>query len=282
MGICCASACTVPPFTLFGEPLSGHERLSGRQCEEWHLYRPRSNALLVGPSAILGPVVQHLVDLIAWIEPHAILLALLLPPLIRVVGHWLPEELFMVTMGVLAARSPSAGAAATILGSVLLSHFVTDQIVFLGGRWLRPRLNRFPRIEARLASVTDRLAYSPGALLGLVPARVLPLGRGAWLAACGVVRVPWVRFAAVDLAALGAHLAVWSGLGWWLAGDLGRLAASVDAGRVAGLWLAAGLITVVTATVLWRSRRAWQPRTIRTVQRTGRTLGRFGRDSNTS
>ena len=223
---------------------------------------------------------QHLVDLIAWIEPHAILLALLLPPVIRVVGHWIPEELFMVTMGVLAARSPSSGTAATILGAVLLSHFVTDQIVYLCGRWLRPRLERFPRITARLASVTNRLTHSPGALLGLVPARVLPLGRGAWLAACGVVRIPWLRFAAVDLAALGVHIAVWSGLGWWFAGDLGRLAASVDAGRVAGLWLAAGLITVITATVLWRSREAWQPRTIRTVRRAGHSFRRFGRNQN--
>jgi membrane protein DedA with SNARE-associated domain len=226
--------------------------------------------------------VQHLVDLIAWIEPHAILLALVLPPVIRVVGHWLPEELFMVIMGVLAARSPSGGTAAIILGSVILSHFATDQIVYLAGLWLRPRLERFPKVEARLASVTDRLTNSPVALLGLVPARVLPLGRGAWLAACGVVRIPWIRFAAVDFAALVIHLGVWSGLGWWLAGDLGRLAASVDTGRVAGLWLAAGLITAITATILWRSREAWQPLTIRTVRRAGRSFRWFGRNSNPS
>jgi membrane protein DedA with SNARE-associated domain len=226
--------------------------------------------------------VQHLVDLIAWIEPHAILLAILLPPLIRVVGHWIPEELFMVTIGVLAARSPTASTAATILGAVLLSHFVTDQIVYLGGRWLRPRLGRFPRVEARLASVTERLADSPGALLGLVPARVLPLGRGAWLAASGVVRVPWARFASIDLAALIVHTGVWSGLGWWFAGDLGGLAASADTGRVAGLWLAAALITAFTALILWRSREAWQPRTIRTVRRAGRSFKRFGRDADSS
>ena len=225
---------------------------------------------------------QPLVDLIAWIEPHAILLALLLPPLIRVVGHWIPEELFMVTVGVLAARSPSGATATSILGAVLVSHFLTDQIVYLGGRWLRPRLERFPRIKARLATVTGRLTNSPAALLGFVPARVLPLGRGAWLAACGVVRIPWVRFAAVDLAALVLHLAVWSGLGWWLAGDLGRLAASVDAGRIAGLWLAAGLVTAITGVILWRSREAWQPRTVRTVRRAGRSLSWFGRNSNSS
>jgi len=223
--------------------------------------------------------VQHLVDLLTWIEPHAILLALALPPVIRVVGHWIPEELFMVSMGVLAARSPTAGTAGLILGAVILSHFVTDQAVYLGGRWLRPRLGRFPRIEARLASITGRFAETPGALLGLVPARVLPLGRGAWLAACGVVRVPWIRFASVDLAALVVHLAVWSGLGWWFAGDLGRLAASTDAGRVAGVWLAVALITVITTVILWRSRQAWQPRTVRTVRCAGRSLRWFGRDS---
>ena len=219
----------------------------------------------------------NLPDLISWIEPHAILLALVLPPLIRVVGHWIPEELFMVTMGVLAARSPTAGTAALILGAVVLSQFVTDQVVYLGGRWLRPRLGRFPRIEARLASVTNRLTETPGAILGLVPARVLPLGRGAWLAACGVVRVGWMRFAAIDLAALIVHLVVWSGLGWWLAGDLGRLAASADAGRVAGVWLAAALLTVISTVVLWRSRQSWQPRTVRTVRRAGRSLRWFGR-----
>ena len=219
---------------------------------------------------------QHLVDLIAWIEPHAILLAFALPPLIRVVGHWIPEELFMVTLGVLAAGNPSAGGAAAILGAALVSHFVTDQIVYVAGRWLRPRLERFPRIETRLASVTDRLEHSPSALLGLVPARILPLGRGAWLAACGVVRIPWVRFASVDLAALVVHVAVWSGLGWWLAGDLSRLATSADAGKVAGVWLAVALVSAITAVILWRSREVWQPRTIRTVRRAGRSFRWFG------
>jgi membrane protein DedA with SNARE-associated domain len=206
----------------------------------------------------------------------------LLPPLIRVVGHWIPEELFMVTIGVLAARSPSGPTTFTIFGAVLLSHFMTDQAVFLGGRWLRPRLDRFPRIEARLTAVTSRLRTSPGALLGLVPARVLPLGRGAWLAACGVVRIPWVRFAAVDLVALFLHVGVWSGLGWWLAGDLERLAASLDAGKLAGMWLAAGLLTVITATILWRSREVWQPRTVRTMRRAGRSVRRLGRNSKSS
>jgi len=215
-------------------------------------------------------VVHHLAELVAWIEPHAVLLALALPPVIRLVGHWLPEEPFMIAMGVLAARSDSPRTAVAILGAVVLSHFVTDQAVYLGGRWLRPRLGRFPRIERRLQAVTGRLAKSRGALLGFIPARVLPLGRGAWLAGCGVVQVPWPRFVAVDLAALILHLAVWSGLGWWLAGDLQRLAFSADLAKIAGIWLAVALIAAISAVIFWRRRDAWQQGAARAMRRTGR------------
>ena len=222
-------------------------------------------------------MLEQIADLIAWLEPHAVILALALPPVIRVVGHWIPEELFMVAVGALAARSHSSRTAALILGAVVVSHFVTDQVVYLGGRWLRPRLGRFPRIEARVRTITARLADSPGALLGLVPARVLPLGRGAWLAACGVVRIPWPRFAAVDLAALFVHLSVWSGLGWWFAGDMEQLATSVESTRVAGAWMAAALITATMVVILWRSRQSWQPRTTHAVRRAGRAVRSFGR-----
>ncbi|MFV2073540.1 MAG: DedA family protein [Thermoanaerobaculales bacterium] len=222
-------------------------------------------------------MLHHLADLVARIEPHAVLLALALPPVIRLVGHWLPEELFMIAMGVLAARSDSPQTATMILGAVVLSHFVTDQGVYLGGRWLRPRLGRFPRIERRLQAVTGRLAESRGALLSFIPARVLPLGRGAWLAACGVVRVPWPRFVAVDLAALVLHLAVWSGLGWWLAGDLQRLTFSADLAKLTAVWLAVALIAAITAVIFWRRRDLWQAgaeRVMRRVDRTERQAGR--------
>lgn len=217
-------------------------------------------------------MVHHLADLIAWLEPHALLLALALPPVIRIVGHWIPEELFMVAMGVLAARNESSQGATLILGAVLLSHFVTDQAVYVAGMWLRPRLDRFPRFQSRLTQITARLEESPSALLGLVPARVLPLGRGAWLAACGVVKIRWPRFAAVDLAALVAHLALWSGLGWWLADDLGRLEQSAQTAKMVGAWLAAALIFGVTAWLVWSHREDRLARAIEAVRRTGRTL----------
>jgi membrane protein DedA with SNARE-associated domain len=117
--------------------------------------------------------------------------------------------------------------------------------------------------------VTGRLADAPGALLGLIPARVLPLGRGAWLAACGVVRVPWRRFAAVDLAALVLHVAVWSGLGWWLSSDLGLLAESAANGKLLGAWLALALLLAVAGVMAWRARASWQTAALRMIRRAG-------------
>jgi membrane protein DedA with SNARE-associated domain len=220
-------------------------------------------------------VEQQLADVLLWLEPRAFLLALALPPMIRMVGHCLPEELFMIAMGVLAARSDSPQYAATLLGLVLASHFVTDQAVYLGGCWLRPRLGRFPRIEKRLALATRRLEASPGALFSLIPARVFPLGRAAWLAGCGVVGVRWPRFAAVDLLALLVHIATWSGLGWWLAGDLGRLVFSAEVGRTAAVWLAVSLVLSVVAVVAWRRWSRWQPTNAMAVRWAADTLRRW-------
>ncbi len=232
----------------------------------------RVNTICDIGSGIIPSVIDHLPDLLAWLEPRALLLAIALPPIIRIVGHWLPEEVFMVAIGVLAARSGSPQAAVLLLSAVVVSHFLTDQAVFLVGRWLRPRLSRFPRVEARLGMVTSRLESSPAALFGFIPARVLPLGRGAWLAGCGVVDIPWSRFAAVDVMALLVHLATWSGLGWWLANDLGRLALSAQVGKVAGLWLAVALLAAIGGLVVWRTRPVWQPVSVRAVRRAGRTL----------
>ena len=200
-----------------------------------------------------------LTELLSWLEPRAVLLALTLPPVIRLVGHLIPEELFMVALGVLAVRSGSPVEAVVLLAAVGCSHLVTDQVVYLGGRWLRPRLERFPRIAARLTVVTRRLEDSPAALLGLIPARVLPLGRGAWLAGAGVVATPWPRFLLVDLLALVCHVAVWCGLGLWLAEDLGRLLLSAEVGREVGWWVAVVVVSVVGGVLVWRWRSMLQP-----------------------
>lgn len=213
-----------------------------------------------------------LAEVLAWLEPRALLLAIVLPPVIRLVGHLLPEEVFMVSMGVLAARNGSLQEASVLLLAVVLSQFLTDQAVFLGGRWLRPRLDRFPRIRGRLSIVTDRLTSSPLALVWFVPAWVFPFARGAWLAGCGVVGIAWRRFIAIDLVALSVHLVTWSGLGWWLAGDLARLESTTHAGKVTATWVVVIIASIMLTWFAWRHRRAWQPRTVRVARRVGRTL----------
>lgn len=217
---------------------------------------------------------HQLVDLLAWLDPRALLLALALPPVIRVVGHWIPEELFMIAMGVLAARRGSPAEAATLLAAVLASHLVADNVVYLAGCWLRTRLDRFPRFAPHLRRVASRLEERPLALLGVIPGRVLPIGRGAWLAGCGVAGVRWARFAVVDLAALMCHLGLWSGMGWWIAGDLRRVEVSAEVGRLAVLWSVVAVMAAVGALAMWRRRPQWQPATVSAVRRALRPFSR--------
>jgi len=210
---------------------------------------------------------------ISVIQSNAVWLVLVAPVIIRIVGHWLPEEVYMMAVGVLAARAGSPREAALLLGAAFTGHLVTDQVVYLGGVWLRPRLARFPRIAVRLEAITDRLERSRGALMAFIPGRVLPLGRGGWLAACGLSGIRWPRFFAVDLVALITHVSLWCGLGWWMAQDLGRLQGQADLIRVLTIWTVTALAIVVLAVLFWRRRTAWGSRLQRVMARMGWAAG---------
>jgi len=175
----------------------------------------------------------------------------------------------MMAVGFLAAGAGSPREAALLLGAAFAGHLVTDQVVYAGGVWLRPRLARFPRIARRLEQVTGRLEQSRAALIAFIPGRVLPLGRGAWLAACGISGVRWPRFLAVDVVALVAHVSLWCGLGWWMAQDLGRLQGRADLIRVLTVWTVAALLGGILVVVFWKHRASWAPRVQRAMARMG-------------
>ena len=182
------------------------------------------------------------------LQAHAILLALVLPPAIRLVGHWLPEEPLMVAMGMLAARG-TAGHAVLLFSALWASHAATDYAVFSFGRFMATRMDRWPRIARRIQPVSERVAQSRWSLAALIPARVLPLGRGVWLLGYGMAGVPGARFVAADAAAVAVFLLVWCGLGWWIGPPVVSL---LSAAKPAALWLLAAAASGVAAVLLWK------------------------------
>ncbi len=189
--------------------------------------------------------------LLQALHAHAILLALVLPVAIRLAGHWLPEEPLMVAMGVLAAHGPPERAAA-IFAALWASHAGTDYGVFAFGRALATRMDRFPRLARRVRPVADRIAGSRWSLAALIPVRVFPLGRGAWLMGYGLAGVPRWRFAAVDALAVTVFLLVWCGLGWWFGPHVGAL---LSVAKPAALWLLLAAVASIFAVFLWRRLR---------------------------
>lgn len=186
--------------------------------------------------------------LLQILQTHALLLAALLGPAVRVAGHWLPEEPLMIAMGALASHS-SRPEAALLLCLLWASHAVTDYAVYLIGRRIAPHLARWPKAERRVMAVVDRIGTSPWALAALVPIRVLPLGRGAWLAGFGVAGVRRTSFAVADAVAVAAHVLVWCGLGWWLGS---QAAVAVSVAWPATLWIMVAACSATAGVVVWR------------------------------
>jgi membrane protein DedA with SNARE-associated domain len=172
-----------------------------------------------------------------------VLLDVLFPPA--------PGEIALVTSGVLAGGGELS--IALVLLAATGGAVAGDQLVYGMGRSLRGygRGRLFHRARGRLPEAEEQLAARGAS--AIILGRFIPFGRTALTLASGILRFPWLRFAALD--AFAALL--WATQGALIGYFGGKAFQSPLVGVALGLLLALAITAALEAS---RRRRQRRPR----------------------
>ena len=182
-------------------------------------------------------------------------------------GLPVPEEIPVVTGGVLVGRSDAAVAGAAAKGAPPPSHIpwwlmlpgtilavvVGDSVLYFGGRWFGPRLLRSSWFQRKilppdaLAKIEDQF-HKRGVMI-LLAARLTPGVRMPVFLAAGMLRMPLSRFLLADglYAIPGVSLLFWLG---YLFTD--QFLAALNAAEEYRPWVVVGVLTVVAVFVVYK------------------------------
>jgi membrane-associated protein len=157
-----------------------------------------------------------------------------------------PSETTLVTASALAASGRLE--LWLIVVAAAAGAFIGDNIMYLIGRSLGPRLHRSGRFKDKL-QWAERQLDERGATIVLV-ARFIPGGRTATMLGAGALGMPWRRFALYD----GTASILWACYG----GSIGFIGGSAfEDDPLIGVGLALGLaLTLALLIEAWR-RRPW-------------------------
>ena len=164
-----------------------------------------------------------------------------------------PTSVMMLAAGAFVATGDLE--LAPVLAFALAGAVLGDQAGFFLGRGLGARM------RARLRRNGRRAGALRGAERALARHGVLAVFLSRWLfsplgpyvnAAAGLARMPWVRFTAMSALGEGVWVALYTGLGFAFAGQLGRVADVL--GNSVGL-VTSALVAGLAGALLFRKRR---------------------------
>lgn len=168
-------------------------------------------------------------------------------------GVPIPEELPIVIAAIMSRWQVMhwSGALGSCLGGVLAA----DMLLYAVGRHFGRRILEWPTARRiltpeREARVMD--AYRRHGLKFLVMARLVMGLRAAAFLAAGLVRVPFLRFLVVDLAAVLVSVPLAFGLAYAIADSV---APALERVQALQLWIGGSIVLVAAAWVVLRWRR---------------------------
>lgn len=182
-------------------------------------------------------------------------------------GLPIPEEIPVVTGGVLVGKSDTTLARAIANGDPLPSHIpwwlmlpgtilavvVGDSVLYFGGRWFGPRLLRSAWFQRKImppathAKIEEN--FRKRGVMILLAARFTPGVRMPVFLAAGMLRMPISRFLLADglYAIPGVSLLFWLG---YLFTD--KFLAALEAAEEYRPWVIVGILTLVGGFVLYK------------------------------
>lgn len=173
------------------------------------------------------------------------------------VGLPVPEELPLITAGVLAGLGvvPVEG----VIAAGVIACFLGDITVYAIGRRLGSGLRTRPRFAAVLRTrglLRARRVYVRHGGWTLFFARLLPGLKMPFLLTAGVLHMPWRRFLLIDLLSVITLVPALVLLGYHSTWSVPRLHQAVrDAGVIGALGFALAVLCALAAVLLVRARR---------------------------
>lgn len=201
---------------------------------------------------------QLIIDLLDWLTPYGLYSYVIMFGILLACGFGLPmpEDIILVTGGVLAARGVTDFSATIVV--TLIGVLLGDGIIFFLGRKYGPHIKTFPGFKKILTDKNDKKVREIFNKYGdkvIFVARFTPGLRMPLFLSAGIYQVSWFKFITLDGFAAFISVPLWVYLGYIFGANLELLNDKVHHFQY-GIYSILGLLAIFAFIKLRKSKKA--------------------------